>query len=182
METHNGASRWSERISCWKRSLETVCSFLFSNRNDTVIKCVRHHILVTQVKLNRMRVSEVTVVLSSSHLLKQHKNTHRRWQMRQDLRRDKICRRCPGEAPVHHSNLYMCQVSEGMDIRVGRRPAVPKGIGTFRTIHATFRNKAWMLLKKRHWLKENPMRKESPSLMTTVLLNTVGTPNAHCYS
>lgn len=115
METHNGASRGSEGISCWKRSLEIVFSLLFPNRNDTMIKCVRHHVLVTQVKLNCMRVSEVAVVLSSSHLLKQRTQKHTgkktsetRSETRQNLQKVACKSSC---TPIQFS-----QVSEGMDI------------------------------------------------------------------
>lgn len=74
MKTHNGATRRSEGLLCWNRTLEIAHSFLFSNRNNAVIeRCVRHHALVTQAKLHCM---EVTAVLSSSHLLRQRTRKH----------------------------------------------------------------------------------------------------------
>lgn len=76
METHNRAPRRSEGLSCWKRTLEIASSFLFSNSNNAVVKCVCHHVLVTQVKFYRMEIFEVTVILGSSHLLRQRTQKH----------------------------------------------------------------------------------------------------------
>lgn len=94
METHNRAPRGSEGLLCWKRTLEIARSFLFSNRNNAVIKCVCHHVLVTQVKLHCMEFFEVTVVLSSSHLLRQRTQKH---AGKGDVSKD-FCRKHLGKA------------------------------------------------------------------------------------
>lgn len=135
METHNRAPRGSEGLSCRKRTVEIAWSFLFSNRNNAVIKCVCHHVLVTQVKLHCMEVLEVTVVFSSSHLLRQR--TQKK-QAGMATREQRFPHKASGKSKchAHHTSPYMCHISKRMDIHTGRHPVVPKGTEThrFRTI------------------------------------------------
>lgn len=147
METHNRASGGSEGLSYGKRTLEVAHFFLTSNRNNAVIRCVCHHVSVTSVKLSCMEFFEATVVLSSSHLLREGTQKYAgKEACKQRLLQKVSWKRKPN---THHTNPHMCQVSKRIDIHTGRHPVVPKSTEThrFRTIHIAFKNKTCMVLE-----------------------------------